>query len=256
VRDRTTGTLMIAGAVAANTAFAVLGAVFDYPDVLGHPAGEVLERFHRRPVLIGSAFLLLAVGAGLLAPIALRLRRHAGQYGRALAVIGVAAAAAQVVGLLRWPLLVPFLDVESFPVVHTALGTVLGETVGYLLTAAWTTLAAVALGRRMPGGRFSLALAAASVPMIAAGVLVPLGFEFADALNFAGYVLWSLWLVTAGTFFITSGRKADAEATTSSKSAIAKRDNGSSAVNHSASLPGNREVYTSEKKERSLRMRR
>ncbi|MCG8916317.1 DUF4386 domain-containing protein [Actinokineospora sp. PR83] len=240
MRDRTTGTLMIAGAAAANTAFAVLGAVFDYPDVLGHPAGEVLGRFHRHPVLIGSAFLLLAVGAGLLAPIALRLRRHAGGHGRALAVIGVAAAAVQVVGLLRWPLLVPFLDVESFPVAHTVLGTVLGETIGYLLTAVWTTLAVVALGRRMPGGRFSLTLAATSAPMIAAGVLVPLGLGFADTVNFAGYVLWSLWLVIAGTFFITSGRNAGEEVDASRSSAIAKRDNGSSAVNHTASLPGNR----------------
>lgn len=34
--------------------------------------------------------------------------------------------------------------------------------------------------------------------MILAGVLVPPGVPGADLTNFAGYVLWSLWLVALG----------------------------------------------------------
>jgi hypothetical protein len=35
----------------------------------------------------------------------------------------------------------------------------------------------------------------ASSVLIVAGVVIPLGVPGADAANFAGYVLWSLWLV-------------------------------------------------------------
>jgi hypothetical protein len=81
-----------------------------------------------------------------------------------IAVLGVAAAAVQVIGLSRWVLLVPGISRgaldparaadahRSFELVHTWLGTVLGGTIGYALTAASLT-------------------------------------------NFAGYVAWCLWLI-------------------------------------------------------------
>ena len=54
--------------------------------------------------------------------------------------VGIAAAVVQVIGLMRWPLIVPSLadsdDTDAFDTVHTVLGTVVGETFGYLLTAA------------------------------------------------------------------------------------------------------------------------
>ncbi|MEV4642430.1 DUF4386 family protein [Actinoplanes sp. NPDC049548] len=204
-----TGLLLIAGALVANVAFAALGVVFDYPDVLQHPAGEILARFHSDALLIGGLFLLLAVGAGLLAPIAVRLSRLAGpgRVARAAAVVGVAAAAVQVVGLLRWPLVVPFLAgsagaVETFETLHTVLGKVVGESVGYTLTAAWTVLIVVATRRAGLIGRGSAVLGFLSAPMILAGLLVPLGVPGADLTNFVGYVVWSLWLVVSGVGLI------------------------------------------------------
>ena len=142
--------LLIAGAVLANVAFVGLGAIFDYPDVLQRPAPEVLAAFHADPWRIGGLFLLLALGAGLLAPISLRMARLVGPGRRAtaLAVTGVAAAAVQVVGLLRWPLVVPFLDsgdADLFRSLNTVLGQVIGESFGYALTA-WLLLLAVDQG--------------------------------------------------------------------------------------------------------------
>lgn len=52
----------------------------------------------------------------------------------------------------------------TFDRLNLVLGTIVGETAGYLLTAAWTTL-------------------------------VPVGVPGVDAANFVGYVLWSLWLI-------------------------------------------------------------
>ncbi|MGK5533504.1 hypothetical protein [Streptomyces sp. URMC 129] len=61
-------------------------------------------------------------------------------------------------------------------------------------------------------GRPSDALALASVPPILAGLLVPLGAPGADQANFAGYVLWSLWLITLGIGLLR-GHPATAPAT-------------------------------------------
>jgi hypothetical protein len=41
------GIALIAMPVAFNVSFALLGARFDYPDILRRPTGEVLERFRQ-----------------------------------------------------------------------------------------------------------------------------------------------------------------------------------------------------------------
>ncbi|MBL1087293.1 DUF4386 domain-containing protein [Streptomyces actinomycinicus] len=219
-----TGALLIGGAVLVNAAFALLSGTFDYPDVLRQPTEEVLLRFHTHALLIGTLFTLLALGAATLAPIALRTARMAagGRTSTAAATTGVAAAAVQVAGLMRWPLLVPPLAgrvadpdssaaqraeaVELFETLNRMLGQIVGETLGYVLTAAWTLLIVTALRRRSLISRPVAALALTCVPLILAGLLVPFGVPGADQANFAGYVLWSLWLILLGTGMLRASR--------------------------------------------------
>jgi Domain of unknown function (DUF4386) len=149
-----------------------------------------------------------------LAPIAILLGRlAANEPGRWSMRVGVAAAAVQVIGLLRWPLIVPFLadrdHTDAFDTVHTVLGTVVGETFGYLLTATWTVLIISALGRRLAGPWFSL-LGYGAAALIAIGVLVPLDVPGADFANFVGYIFWLVWMLALGTLiWRRSGRVAN-----------------------------------------------
>lgn len=107
---------------------------------------------------------------------------------------GVLAGVVQVLGLLRWPFAVPALADAAdpraaetiFAALHGYLGTGVGETLGYLLTAAWTLLVLIALPR-VP--LWFGALGALSALAVAAGVVG------ADLVNFAGYVAWSVWAV-------------------------------------------------------------
>ena len=69
---RTTAVVMISAAVLVNVAFTGLGMVFDYPDVLKHPAGEVLASFRASQGSVSAWFLLLALGASSAAPNASR----------------------------------------------------------------------------------------------------------------------------------------------------------------------------------------
>ncbi len=151
----------------------------------------------------------MALSAALMAPIAVgvgRLSNHPAM--RAAVPVGIAAAVVQVIGLARWPLLVPGFAADaasadpavaaaardSFLLAHHILGNLIGETFGYLLTAAWTLLVVIALRRSV---RRSV------VPPAGGGVggadrgrsLSPLNLPLIDDANFIGYVLWSVWLV-------------------------------------------------------------
>jgi hypothetical protein len=107
------GLFLIVVPIAFNAAFALLGARFDYPDILRRPTDEVLARFRAG----GAGLLLLwwgfALTAVLLAPLVVLLARSLdGAEATLLAVatiIGILASAAQFLGLIRWPFLVPYL---------------------------------------------------------------------------------------------------------------------------------------------------
>ena len=161
-------------------------------------------------------FAVMAVSAALFAPIAIGVGRLSTHRAMRVAVpVGVAAAFVQVIGLSRWPLLVPGFAADatstdpatvaqaydSFETAHRLLGNVIGETLGYLFTATWTLLVVAALHRRLAGRWFSV-LGAVSAVLIAVGVLSPLDLPVVDTANFAGYVLWSVWLVAFGVLLL------------------------------------------------------
>jgi len=211
-----TATLLIAAAVLTNAAFTVLGAVFNYPDVLKEPVEEILAKFRASQNAVTLWFAVLAFSAALFAPIAIGVGRLSSHWAMRVAVpVGIAAAAVQVIGLSRWPLLVPGFAADaaspdpavaagardSFVLAHRILGNLIGETLGYLLTAAWTLLVLVALGRTF-AGRWFIALGAVSAVLVLAGVLSPLDLPMIDLANFIGYVLWSVWLVVFGLLLL------------------------------------------------------
>ena len=154
-------------------------------------------------------FAVLALSAALFAPIAIGVGRLSGHRAMRVAVpVGIAAAVVQVIGLSRWPLLVPGLRRrrgqrrpavaaaarDSFVLAHRVLGNLIGETFGYLLTAAWTLLVLVALGRRI-AGRWFTALGRRVGGAGPGRRPVPADLPLIDTANFVGYVLWSIWLV-------------------------------------------------------------
>lgn len=218
---RRTAALLILAAVLANVAFSALGSIFSYPDVLDQPAAQVLADFHEQQGAVSAWFGVLALSAALLAPIAVGVGRLSAHRLMRIAVpVGIAAATVQVIGLLRWPLLVPGFASDAvgsdpgaaasardaFTTVSDILGTGLGETVGYLLTATWTTLVVIALGRRYAGRWFQV-LGLVSAALVLVGVLSPLDLPVIDTANFVGYVLWSVWLIAFGVRILVAERR-------------------------------------------------
>jgi Domain of unknown function (DUF4386) len=207
-RKLTAGTIVTA-AILTNIGFIMLGSIFNYPDVLKDPTADILIRFREHQTSVTIWFTILALSAGFFAPIAIGVGNLRSDRWMRLSVrVGIAAAAVQVIGLARWPLLVPgfargatssdpatvVAAEKHFHTAHVILGNVIGESFGYVLTAAWTVLVVTSLSRTFAGRTFAL-VGMVSAVMIALGVLSPLNLSIVDQVNFAGYVIWSLWLI-------------------------------------------------------------
>ena len=234
MNPKLTAGLLILAAIVANVGFTALGSIFNYPDVLDEPAGDVLAAFREHQGAVSAWFSLLALSAALLAPIAIGVGRLSPARAMRVAVrVGIAAAAVQVIGLLRWPILVPGYASDAasgdgavaagardaFSTAGDILGTAIGETLGYLLTATWTVLVIVALGRRFAGRWFQV-LGVASAALVLAGVLSPLELPVVDTANFFGYVLWSLWLIAFGVVILLRERRVAAAPSAPGRTAV------------------------------------
>jgi len=184
-----TAALLFTAAVLTTVAFTALGTVFNYPDVLKEPVDDVLAAFRTSQTAVTAWFTVLALSAALLAPIAVGVGRLSTRPAMRVAVpVGIAAAAVQVIGLARWPLLVPGFAADAasadpvtaeagrdaFATAHLILGNIVGETFGYLLTAAWTLLVLAAIGRTIAGRWFTVLGAVSAVLILAErGITVP-----------------------------------------------------------------------------------
>jgi hypothetical protein len=218
-----TGVLLILTPVAFNTFFTLLSVTFEYPDILREPAGYVLRSFDAGGgglVAIWYGFMLTAV---LFVPLAVlvhkALAREDTPYLAVATAFGVVAGVVQFLGLVRWPFLVPYLadtyldpassgaTRESVAVVFQAFnqyaGVGVGENLGYLFTAMWTALVALAMfGAPLPLGRWLALLGMVSAAGIAVGMLEPAGFEPAADVVVVAYIMWSIWLALFGVLLL------------------------------------------------------
>jgi hypothetical protein len=165
--------LLVSGAVGANLAFLGLGKVFDYPAVLDDPSAEVLASFAaHRPAVI-ALFALLALGAGLLAPIAVLLGRRARTAGAGAGDRAHRCRGRRGPGQRLAALAVDRAVRARRGHVHTldlVLGRAIGETLGYLGTAVFTVLVVRELAGR-EFGRVTALLGIVSAALVACGVL-------------------------------------------------------------------------------------
>lgn len=220
-----TGILLIALPVAFTVLFAVLGAIFDYPDVLRRPTAEVLAAFRAGGSRLVTVWWAFALSAILFAPVAVLVTAVVGAAHPALVatatVMGVLAALVQFLGLVRWPFLVPYLAREAdgasaarseaidivFQSFHSYLGVAVGEHLGYLFTGTWTVLVGVAV--LQVGGPVWLGVPALAIGAVLAvcslefvGPFERSGWRIAGAVVPIAYMAWSAWLALFGVVLL------------------------------------------------------
>jgi hypothetical protein len=212
--------LLVAVPVLFNLAFAELGRTFSYPDVLRRPAAEVMQKVRDGGAGLTLRWWAFLLSALLMVPLVVLATDASGLSGglaQLVTTVGVLAALVQVLGLVRWVHVVPWLaarhgdaDAAERAVLESQLallnrlfGVAIGEHLGYLLTGAWTALLGAALlTTTLPAwiGVLGLVL----------GVLLALcslefvarpgehGWRAAEAATPFVYIAWSAWLVALG----------------------------------------------------------
>jgi hypothetical protein len=218
------GALLLALPIAFNVAFGALAASFDYPDILRRPTHEVLTRFREGGTKLLLWWWLFALTAAALAPLAVLVARALDDANQTLLILGATvgglAALVQLLGLIRWPFLVPYLarvdaDPDASPARREAvdvifqsfnryLGVAVGEHLGYLLTGTWTILVGIAFTQTtltpgwlgIPGILIGAVLALCSLEFV--GPAERGGWRLAAILTPVTYIAWSLWLLASG----------------------------------------------------------
>jgi len=219
-----TGLLLLVLPVAYNVLFTVLAQTFDYPDILRQPTSDILRRFTAGGSGLVLTWWCFAMTAVLLAPAAVLFSETVTDANPTVITLattfGVLAAAVQFLGLIRWPLAVPYLArtandpaadrathaaVEvTFQTLNRYLGVAVGEHLGYLFTGLWTACAGVALVQsELLNPAFGIAgIAIAPLFVFGAAEFVgpfePSGWRVSAALVPIAYIGWSIWLLSVG----------------------------------------------------------
>lgn len=221
-----TGGLLVAVPLVLVAGFTGLQMTFEYPDILRHPAGEVLTRFAAGGADLHVYWYAMFIAALALIPAAVGfavMNFRDSPFAAALAgTLGVLAGLVQGLGLLRWTVLVPglataytapgateldkALAASAFDTANAYLGMGVGEHIGYLMTALFTVAVAATLIKRWPAMAWAGVVLAAGV---AFGTLELGGVPMAAIVNAIAYMGWSLWAVVLGALIVWRGRTMD-----------------------------------------------
>ena len=216
------GALLIAVPLVFAAGFTGLQMTFDYPDILRHPAGEVLTRFaHASVDLHVYWYAMMAAAIGLI-PASVATGLHLWKRDSLLAGLSIAfgalAGLVQALGLIRWVMLVPVLAanytahgaseidkvmaVSLFDATNAYLGVGVGEHLGYLFTGVWTLLVSALLFSE----RRILAITGMALSLtVMAGMLEPFGVPYTADINAIGFSLWALWALVLGVMMLVRG---------------------------------------------------
>lgn len=160
-----TGASLIFLGVYLNIPFAILGVIFDYPNILREPTGEVLTLFKQGGATLIAVWYGFTFAALFLIGVALLVHQILKENQETLlstaTVFGVLAGITQVLGLIRWVFVVPILAnaytnenaseatksaaVIIFEGFHQYAGVAVGEHLGQLFTALWILLISIAM---------------------------------------------------------------------------------------------------------------
>jgi len=201
---RTVGWLLVTAAALMLGSWTGLMVTFDYPQILRQDPGSVLSRFLAGGGTLRLFWAGMTLSAVLLIPAIVGLHRAVTGPRSAFllvgTVFGVLSGLVQVLGLIRWVLVVPTLAQAwqddpaqrpvweaLFTVVNQYGGVAVGETLGYLFTGIWMVFQGLALVR----SRIAPAAGWVAVAVglgIGAGLLENLGWEGAVAVNAAAFL--------------------------------------------------------------------
>lgn len=222
-----TGILLIFTPILFMTSFTLLQINFEYPDILRQPATVVMEKFVAGGSGLIANWYLMVISSILFIPIAVMLHpylaREDTSYMTFATTFGVIAGIVQMLGFIRWPFLVPtlastYLDPSTSEATRAAIevtftafnqyaGVGVGEHLGYLFTALWTILIALAMPKSKHFSSWLGWMGGVLAVGILLGTLEPAGVPLVGLINVIAYSLWAVWLVILGVRLLIKKEK-------------------------------------------------
>lgn len=223
-----TGASLIFLGIYLNIPFSILGAIFDYPNILREPTGEVLTLFKQGGATLIATWYAFAFAAVLLiivAKLVQQVLKNEHETILSLATtFGILAGIMQVLGLIRWVFVVPMLanaytDATStaatkdaavmvFQGFHQYAGVAIGEHLGQLFTAIWIVLISVAMldsavFRRWQG-KIGISIAVLMFLGLTEGFATVINFnaEIFGVLTPISFIALSVWMISLGATLI------------------------------------------------------
>ena len=224
-RPKTSGILLVIGAIALLIPYTMLTGSFEYPDILRQDTATILTKFHEGGNSLVWTWFAFAIAGLPLIPAYIFMGQqfeNRAPLVRLATKVGVISLVVQMIGLLRWTFVVPVLSdsfvyatdeatraaaIVSFKTVHQMGGVLLGEHLGQLFTIAWTVLMTISFLRLklFPKWVHVLGIISAAIYLIAQADLfatVMPGIPVWDMAGFIGSTLWLVWLVIMGVCLI------------------------------------------------------
>lgn len=213
--SRSAGSLLVAVPLIFAAGFTGLQMTFEYPDILRHPAGEVLTRFAAAGADLHVYWYAMMFASLLMIGAAITAGLHFWKRDNFLAAMsigaGVLAGVVQALGLLRWVMLVPglaaiyvspgateidqSLAIALFDAANHYLGVGVGEHLGYFFTAIWTVLASALVFQT---NRIIAAAGTVIAIGVISGMLEPMGVPMTGVINSISYTFWAIWTLVLG----------------------------------------------------------
>lgn len=222
--EKTIGILLIIGALGVLIPYTILTIIFDYPNILRQETAIILTKFQEggNP-LIWTWWAFAILGLPLLVAYVLigQELEQKFYFVRWATTLGVVGLLVQMIGLLRWPFVVPIIannfmtgneitreaNKVAFQVVHQYGGVVLGEHIGQLFTIAWTVMitSAFAQLKIFPKWTIWLGYISSLIYLLAQTELFATVMPTIAVIGLAGLIgstLWIIWLLIIGAMLL------------------------------------------------------
>ncbi len=223
------GWCLILGSIGVFIPYTILTIIFNYPDILRLPGGDILTQFHAGgSTLIFTWFAFALLGTPLLLAYILIGQKYEAlnPHIRWITTIGVLSAILQMIGLLRWVFVVPvlaqnYIDATTnelresivivFNAVHQFGGVLLGEHLGQLFTIIWTVGISLVLYQTQVIKKWVavFGVITSTIYFLAQAELfatvIP-NFPYFGLAGFIGSTLWLVWLIILGVIFIKANK--------------------------------------------------
>jgi hypothetical protein len=225
---KATGASLIFLGIYLNIPFSILGAIFDYPNILREPTGQVLTLFKQGGAMLIAVWYAFALAPLFLIVVSLLVNRILKENQETLlsiaTVSGVLAGTFQILGLIRWVFVVPVLAnaytdanatestrdaaVMVFNGFHQYAGVAVGEHLGQLFTALWVLLISAAMFKssafRNWQGMTGIAIAVLMLLGLIEGFATVINFNAGlfGVLTLISFIALSLWMISLGVTLI------------------------------------------------------